>query len=178
MTIHPSDPFATPEHLRSPLRRLRGRLPSVVTLWTAEHPDTARPAGLTVSSTLVVDGEPGRLLGLLDEESDLWPTLEASGRFAVTPLAGTDQQLADRFAGLMPAPGGPFRGYEWSATSHGPVPMGRGTWVGCRLDAARAMGWGLLIEATIERIELHPDDLAPPLLHYRGHYRDLAAGPR
>src|SRR5262249_30255481 len=67
VTISPSDPFATPDHLRSPVRRLRGRLPAAVTLWTAPG-----PAGLAVSSTLVVDGEPGRLLGVLDEESDLW----------------------------------------------------------------------------------------------------------
>ena len=33
--IHSSDPFATPEEERSPVRRLRGRLAAPVTLWTA-----------------------------------------------------------------------------------------------------------------------------------------------
>ena len=70
--IHATDPFATPEHERSPVRRFRGRLAAAVTLWTAPG-----PAGLTVSSTLVADGEPGRLLGLLDDESDLWTAVEA-----------------------------------------------------------------------------------------------------
>ena len=55
----------------SPVRRLRGRLAAPVTLWTAPG-----PAGLTVSSTLVADGEPGRLLGLIDEECDLWAAVE------------------------------------------------------------------------------------------------------
>jgi hypothetical protein len=52
--IHSSDPFATPEQDKSPVRRLRGRLASAVTLWTAPG-----PAGLTVSSMLVADGDPG-----------------------------------------------------------------------------------------------------------------------
>ena len=165
MTISPSDPFATPDHLRSPVRRLRGRLPAAVTLWT-----TPGPAGLTVSSTLVVDGEPGRLLGVVDEESELWEALEGAGRFAVTPLTSDDRQLADRFAGLMPAPGGLFAaaGEGWVETGYGPVPAGHDTWAGCRLDSARPFGWGLLVEATIDTVEIGA--AAPPLVHHRGRY--------
>ncbi|MFD0823065.1 flavin reductase, partial [Micromonospora zhanjiangensis] len=97
--IHHTDPFATPAGQRSPVRRFRGRLPAAVTLWTAPG-----PAGLTVSSTLVADGDPARLLGLIDEDSDLWAAASAAGRFAVTPLGPGHRQLADRFAGLFPAP--------------------------------------------------------------------------
>jgi 3-hydroxy-9,10-secoandrosta-1,3,5(10)-triene-9,17-dione monooxygenase reductase component len=161
--IHATDPFATPEHERSPVRRFRGRLASAVTLWTAPG-----PAGLTVSSALVADGEPGRLLGLVDDESVLWEAAEAAGRFAVTPLGAGDQQLADRFAGLMPAPGGPFAAGRWTETPYGPVPAGAVAWAGCRLDAARPYGWALLVEATIERVELV--GAVPPLIHYRGRY--------
>jgi flavin reductase (DIM6/NTAB) family NADH-FMN oxidoreductase RutF len=165
MSIHAGDPFATPEHLRSPVRRLRGGLPAAVTLWTAPG-----PAGLTVSSTLVVDGQPGRLLGVLDEEAELWTAAAAAGRFAVTVLTADDRQLADRFAGLLPAPGGLFSGDGWEHTEFGPVPAGHGTWVGCRLDGHRPVGWGLLVEATIERIEMGDGE---PLVHYRGRYRRL-----
>jgi 3-hydroxy-9,10-secoandrosta-1,3,5(10)-triene-9,17-dione monooxygenase reductase component len=167
LTISPSDPFATPEHLRSPVRRLRGRLPTAVTLWTAPG-----PAGLTVSSTVVVDGDPGRLLGLVDEESELWAAVEEAGRFAVAVLTPADRQLADRFAGLLPAPGGLFQGGGWQETGYGPVPAGSTTWAGCRLDGARPLGWGLLVEATIEHLDL--GEAEPPLIHYRGRYRELA----
>ena len=44
MSIHMTDPFAED---RSPLRRLRGRMPAAVTLWTGYGGDH-RPAGLTV----------------------------------------------------------------------------------------------------------------------------------
>ncbi|MDG4790814.1 flavin reductase family protein [Micromonospora sp. WMMD1102] len=177
--IHHTDPFATPEGDRSPVRRLRGRLPAPVTLWTAYAGTTATgepaaPAGLTVSSTLVADGEPGRLLGLVDDESELWAAASASGRFAVTLLGPAHRQLADRFAGLFPAPGGLFATGEWTHTGYGPVPGGAGVggWVGCRLDGAREYGWALLVEATVETVEL--TGTAAPLLHHRGRYRELA----
>ena len=165
--IHSSDPFATPEPEKSAVRRLRGRLAAPVTLWTAPG-----PAGLTVSSMLVADGSPGRVLGLVDEESEFWDAVSVAGRFAVTPLGPADQQLADRFAGLMPAPGGLFAGAGWAETEFGPVPAGAGTWAGCRLTGQRPYGWGLLIEATIETIRLDEAG-GVPLLHFRGRYRGL-----
>ncbi len=165
--IHSSDPFATPEQDRSAVRRLRGRLAAPVTLGT-----TPGPSGLTVSSLLVADGEPGRVLGLIDEESDFWAAASVAGRVAVTPLTPGDQQLADRFAGLMPAPGGLFATGDWAETRYGPVPAGAGTWAGCRRDGERPYGWALLVEATIEKITIA--DAAPvPLLHFRGRYRGL-----
>jgi flavin reductase (DIM6/NTAB) family NADH-FMN oxidoreductase RutF len=170
--IHTTDPFATPERDRSPVRRLRGGLPAAVTLWTATDPGGG-PAGLTVSSTLVADGEPGRLLGLVDAESELWAAIEASGRFAVTPLGPAQRQLADRFAGLLPAPGGPFRSGDWRETPYGAVPAESSRWAGCRLDAAREYGWALLVEATIEHIALGEDRPAAPLVHFRGRYHEL-----
>lgn len=164
--IHSSDPFATPVQDRSPVRRLRGRLAAGVTLWT-----TIGPAGLTVSSMMVADGDPGRVLGLIDEESGFWDAASRSGRFAVTPLGENDQQLADRAAGLMPAPGGLFAGAAWTATDYGPVPATAGTWAGCRLAEQRPCGWALLVTGVIEVAQI--DAMPDPLLHFRGRYRRL-----
>lgn len=166
VTIHSTDPFATPEGEKSAVRRLRGRLAAPVTLWT-----TAGPAGLTVSSTLVADGDPGRVLGLIDDESDFWDAAERGGRFTVVALTPADRQLADRFAGLMPAPGGLFAGDDWTDTEYGPVPAGTQTWAGCRLESSRVVGWALLVEAVIETVEAGPS--ADPLIHYRGRYHTL-----
>lgn len=165
--IHDTNPFADPESARSPVRRLRGRLPAAVTLWTAPG-----PAGLTISSTLVVDGEPARLLGLVDEESELWAATRGAGVFAVAPLRAAHRQLADRFAGIVPAPGGLFRGYEWRQTEFGPVLAELDTWAGCRLESARPLGLGLLVEATVIHVEVGGAD-ADPLLYYRGRYHEL-----
>jgi 3-hydroxy-9,10-secoandrosta-1,3,5(10)-triene-9,17-dione monooxygenase reductase component len=165
--IHSSDPFATPDQDKSPTRRLRGRLAAAVTLWT-----TPGPAGLTVSSMLVADGEPGRVLALIDAESDFWAAVSRSRRLAVSPLGAEDQQLADRFAGLMPAPGGLFATGEWTDTDYGPVPKNAGTWAGCLLAGGKPCGWALLVEATIDAVRL--DDAPDPLTHFRGRYRRLA----
>jgi 3-hydroxy-9,10-secoandrosta-1,3,5(10)-triene-9,17-dione monooxygenase reductase component len=169
VTIHATDPFAVPEEERSAVRRLRGRLASAVTLWTALGP-TGRPAGLTVSSTVVIDGEPGHLLGVLDEESELWEAIRDTGRFAMAPLRESDSQLADRFAGTMPAPGGPFVGASWRETEFGPVLDSVSGWAGCRLDEADPIGWGLLVRATIERVDIDPVVADGPLIYFRGRY--------
>ena len=166
MTIHSTDPFETPGGERSPVRRFRGRLPSAVTLWTAAH--GGRPAGLTVSSTVVVDGDPGRLLGVLDEESELYEALLGSGRFVVMALRESDSRLADTFAGLMPAPGGPFVGHPWQDTAFGPVLAGA-AYAFCTLDHDRAFGWGRLIEATLDSVDL-PEAGGAPLVRHRGRY--------
>ena len=141
-----------------------------MTLWTVG--EGRYRAGLTVSSILIADGDPGRVAGIVDEESDLWPVLQTSGRFAVSLLGPGDEQLADRFAGLLPAPGGLFREPIWTDTPWGPVREGAPAWAGCRLDASRPFGWGLLVEATIDEVNL----TAPvaPLVHYRGRYRGLS----
>jgi 3-hydroxy-9,10-secoandrosta-1,3,5(10)-triene-9,17-dione monooxygenase reductase component len=165
VSIHASDPFATPDELKSPVRRLRGRLPSAVTLWTAS---SSADHGLTVSSMVIFDGDPGGVLGLIDEESDLWEAASASGRFAVSLLEEADRQLADRFGGLLPSPGGLFATGPWERTEWGPVPEGH-SWAGCRLVGATPKGWSLLVEGVLERIELA--EPAAPLVHERGRYR-------
>lgn len=167
MSIHASDPFATPEEARSPVRRLRGRLPAAVTLWTARDKE-GRPAGLTVSSAVIVDGDPGWVLGILDAESTLWEAVRETHRFALAPLSDGDQRLADAFAGVMPAPGGPFAGHAWRETEYGPVLESATAWAGCRLTEVRAVGFGLLIEAAIDLVEIGAE--ASPLIYHRGRY--------
>ncbi|MGH3477146.1 MAG: flavin reductase family protein [Nocardioidaceae bacterium] len=171
MTIHSDHPFLTPEPDRNPVRRLRGRLASPVTLWTARPDD---PVGLTVSSMLVADGDPPKLLALLDPDSDLWDALARSRQAAVSVLGWQHRTLADAFAGVAPAPGGAFRLTEWTDTSWGPVLSDASAWAGVRLvdTEPRPVGWALAVEAVLERAEVGED--SPPLLHRRGRYVRLA----
>lgn len=144
-------------------------MPAPVTLWTANG--DPRPAGLTVASTQVTDGDPGRVFGQLDVDSDLYEAITETGAFTVQLLTPRHQDLADRFGGVAPAPGGLFRGSEiWQDTLWGPVLADVGSWVGCRLAETREAGWGRLVEGTIEHVILGSDE---PLLYYRGRYRKL-----
>jgi len=172
MSIHSQHPFFPAEEHRSALRRLRGRLVAPVTLWTAGK-DHAR-AGLTVTSALLADGEPGRLLGIVDAEAELWAAIERTGRLVMAPLSPSDQHLADVFGGVAPAPGGPFRLADWRETAWGPVLRDATSWCGCRLLSAREVGYGLLVDAAVERIEVGNEPV--PLAYHRGRYRSLDLG--
>lgn len=169
MTIHSEHPFLPPEGERDPLRRFRGRLPAPVTLWTAGT--GADRAGLTVSSVLVADGDPARILALVDEDSDLVAAATRTRTVAVSALAWQHRGLADAFAGTAPAPGGAYRLGEWEESAWGPVLRGTPGWVGARLvdEKPRHVGWALLLEAVVERAEVVSDD--PILTHVRGRYR-------
>ncbi|MBC7633246.1 flavin reductase family protein [Aeromicrobium sp.] len=166
MTIHTDHPFVPPEGERDQLRRMRGRLASPVTVWAAGSGPARR--GLTVSSFLVADGEPGQVLGLIDADSDLW---ESSPQTVVVNVLGAEHRfLADAFAGTAPAPGGPFTLGEWSDSEWGPVLTGGAGWIGVRLAMSepREVGWGLLVHGDVEHVSVGD---AEPLIHLRGRYR-------
>ncbi len=156
-----------------PIKRLRGRLTSGVTVWTAGEGREA--TGLTVASTIVAEGEPSHVLGTVGDLADLLDAVRATGRFAVHVLARDQRQLADRFAGLAPAPGGLLRDLPVQQTPWGPVLTEVATWAGCQLVEERAVGYPVLLDGTIE--ELVVGDLDDPLAWFRGQYRRLAPPP-
>lgn len=178
MSIHSENPFVEPPSERNPLRRLRARLPAPVTIWTTATATGMVRVGLTVSSILVADGDPGEVLGLIDGDSDFADALESSttGRIAISLLGQADRSVADVFAGLAPSPGGMFRTGRWTDTGWGPVLVGAPAWLGVSLapEEDRAAhdhaGWARLVRARIERTEI-ADPAVDPLVYLHGRYR-------
>lgn len=178
MSIHREHPFATAAADRDPLRRFRGRTPAPVSVWAAER--DGRRAGWTVSSFLVADGDPGEVLGLLDEESELADLLQTDGsaadsapsRLSLNLLGWPDRALADAFAGLAPAPGGVFRLGAWVDSDWGPVLDHGPGWLGVALapEPPTRAGWGLLIRGTVEHVEIGLWPASGLLAHLRGRY--------
>jgi flavin reductase (DIM6/NTAB) family NADH-FMN oxidoreductase RutF len=169
VTIHASHPFAHPD---DPARRLRGRVGGRVTLWTSGA--GADRAGLTVSSVMVAAGEPVRVLALVDPDSDLAVRLLDTRRAVLALLRWRHRDLAEAFAGLLPAPGGPFRLGDFADMPWGPVLGDAAGWAGMELAEARPVGWSLLVQAVVGTLELGDD--ADPLLHRRGRYERAAEG--
>lgn len=169
MSIHSEDPFAVPVDQRDPVRRLRGRLAAPVTVLTAQ---SESPAGLTVSSFFVVEGDVPRTAALVGRGSDFVEEAEASEAFVAHVLAGGDAIVADVFAGLRPAPGGMFASLDTEPTAWGPRLAGVGDWAGCRLEELRPLGDQLIVVGRIE--ELAVSDLNDPLIYFRGGYRRLS----
>jgi 3-hydroxy-9,10-secoandrosta-1,3,5(10)-triene-9,17-dione monooxygenase reductase component len=164
--IGTAHPFATPPERRDPARRLRGRLVAPVTVWTAGRPPGG--AGLTVSSLLVAEGEPARLLGLIDPTSAFWEAMREAGTFVVHVLAAADRPLAERFSENRPPIRGAFDGLAVSPSRWGPV-LGRvRPRAACRLAGSTTVGYAELVEGVIEQLELH--DLDDPLAWLHGAY--------
>jgi 3-hydroxy-9,10-secoandrosta-1,3,5(10)-triene-9,17-dione monooxygenase reductase component len=167
--VHYEDPFAAPPSERHPARRLRGRLAAGVTLWTAGSP--SRRAGLTVSSLVIADGEPPLLLGLVSDASDLFEVVSEHRTFVVHVLARTQKALAERFAGLAPAPGGLFADASLDDSAWGPVLHDVPDRAYCRLVGWQSAGYARLARAEIEEVET--SDLTEPLVLFRGRYPRL-----
>lgn len=163
MTIHDTHPFADPDP--DPVRRFRGRVGGVVSLWTAG--DEQR-AGLTVTSFMVAGGEPPRLLALVDPDSDLADEVERTGRAVVSLLQWPDRDLADAFAGTAPAPGGVFRLAPFEQTGWGPRLVRAETWAGVSVESATDVGWSRLLTCTLDHVAVGEDP--QPLVHRRGRY--------
>ena len=163
MTIHAGHPFPTPD---DPVRRLRGRLGGAVSLWTAG--DDVGRAGLTVTSWLVAGGEPGRVLALLDPDADLTELLLGTGRGVVQLLSWSDRDLADAFAGVAPAPGGPWRMASWDRTTHGPRLATAAAWALVSVETEVEVGWSRLVTCTLDEVVVGEDP--EPLVHRRGRY--------
>jgi flavin reductase (DIM6/NTAB) family NADH-FMN oxidoreductase RutF len=170
VTIHSEHPFLEPESGRDPVRRLRGRLGGTVTLWTSGT--GSERCGLTVSSVLVAPGDPARVLGLVDPDSDLAAAVADTCTAVVQLLGWEDRDLADAFAGVAPAPGGAFRMGTWTQTAWGPVLQGASAWAGIRVAAPGTdVGWSVLLEGVVEHVELlETDPGSAPLVHRRGRY--------
>jgi flavin reductase (DIM6/NTAB) family NADH-FMN oxidoreductase RutF len=166
VTIHSEHPFLEPEGSRDPVRRFRGRLGGVVSLWTAGS--GADRAGLTVSSFMVAGGEPARVLGLVDPDSELADTLATTPRAVVQLLQWEHRDLADAFAGVAPAPGGPFRMADWEETEHGPRLASASTWAAVTVESTAEVGWSLLVTATVDDVAVGDEE--QPLVHRRGRY--------
>ncbi len=164
--IHDEHPFADPEDVRDPVRRFRGRLASPVTIVTAGGP--AGRTGLTVSSILVSEDGPARIYFLCGTTTDLWQALLDTRAFVVHVVDRSARELADRFAGLRPSPGGLFSGLDPEDTPHGPMIPSLETRAHCSVARHHDTGVHALVVGTVERVDLH--DLTEPLQYFRGGY--------
>jgi 3-hydroxy-9,10-secoandrosta-1,3,5(10)-triene-9,17-dione monooxygenase reductase component len=162
------------EGTRDDARRLRGRLVSGVTVWTAGAGASA--CGLTVASVIVAEGEPPHVLGTIGDLTDLLDAARATGRFVVHVLDEADRDLASRFAGTIPVPGGAFRDLDVEQTAYGPVLSAVGTRASCRLVDESPRGYPVLVDGVID--EAVVGDLDAPLAYVRGHYCGVTRPPR
>ena len=163
------NPFSTPEEDRDPERRFRGRLAAPVTVITAG--DAFDRAGMTVSSIVVSEGEPGKVHFLAAPTADLCGVIDRSGRFVVHILDTGHREISEIFAERRPSPGGLFAGVAYEDGAWGPVLTEVADRAYCSAAKATAVGYSLLVSGDINRIETA--DLVDPLLYFRGRYQQI-----
>jgi flavin reductase (DIM6/NTAB) family NADH-FMN oxidoreductase RutF len=161
-------------------------LAAPVTVWTALTPG-GEPAGITVASVLVaegpgaegtgaggplVGGDVARVLGLVDPLSDFWEAADASRRFVVHVVPEARWRVADQLAGRSPVALERFDGLRLTPTPWGPVLDELTTRAYCSLAGAVETGGALLVQGTIEKLDL-PDGPPEPLVYLRGAYRGV-----
>ncbi|HEX6300932.1 MAG TPA: flavin reductase family protein [Acidimicrobiia bacterium] len=165
--IHIENPFADDPDSRDPVRRFRGRLSAPVTIFTSGDHD--HRTGLTVSSLLVVEGEPGRVQAVIGPTTDLWNTAAETGRFVVHVCDERHRHVAEVFAGLRPSPGGIFAGLSVRESEWGPTIDDLTDRAYCSFESRREVGYSGLITGRIDQVEV--GDLTNPLAYFRGAYR-------
>ena len=121
-----------------------------------------------MSSLLVAEGEPSYLHFLVGTATDLWDTLQETGRFIVHILERDHRDLSDRFAGIRPSPGGLFAGIEVEDTDYGPGIARLRSRAFCRMVGHRDDTIHALVHGEIDDVQLH--DLREPLRYFRGEY--------
>ncbi len=163
------DPFAPPEEERDPVRRFRGRLAAPVTVVTAG--DGEGRAGMTVSSIVVSEGDPGKIHFLAAPTADLVDVIDRTGRFVVHILETKHRPTSEIFAEQRPSPGGLFATVPADDGPWGPVLAEVANRAFCSGATSEPYGYSLLISADIDQLEVGA--LEDPLLYFRGHYRYL-----
>jgi len=167
--IHSGHPFQPDPADREQARRFRGRLAAGVTIVTAGSGSDR--TGLTVSSLLVVQGEPAEVHLVVGPTTDLWDIAADSGHFVIHICRYQDHQMVDVFAGLSPSPGGTFAGMPVTDTQWGPVLTDLPDRAYCRFESRVEVGWSGLVVGLIEQVEV--SDLFDPMVHFRSGYRRL-----
>ena len=150
-------------------RRLLGAFASGVTVVTTRDPDGA-PAGMTASAFSSVSLDPPLVLVCIANDSGLHDVLRAAPRFAVNVLADDQAALSVRFAGARSQR---FTGVAIAETGGESPPLlgGAAAYLVCETTAVHPGGDHAIFVARVVAGESFD---RPPLLHFRGEYRQLA----
>lgn len=152
------------------MRELRRLHAAAVTVVTTRDDRGFR--GVTVTAFGVVSLAPPRVLVSLGTESEALAAITASGSFAVSVLADTQEFLAEQFAGRAPLVNRHFNGVKHRLTAGGnPVLEECLVWFDCSVAARLDEGDHVVVFGTVR--EAGHGTGADPLLYFDGDYRSI-----
>jgi flavin reductase (DIM6/NTAB) family NADH-FMN oxidoreductase RutF len=149
-------------------RRVLGHFAAGVTVITTCDGE-ARPTGLTASAFTSVSLEPPLVLVCVDHNSNSYPTLVKSGRFAVNILRLEQEPISRRFASTLLDK---FETVPFHLSDLGvPLIDGALAHLECITVSAHAAGDHTIFVGQVEQASLGEGE---PLLYYRGRYNRLS----
>lgn len=152
-------------------RRALGQFASGVTVVTTRDAH-GKPVGLTVSAFCSVSLHPPLVLVCIDRRSEANDAVRASGHFAVSILAESQEEVSRRFA----APGrDKLQGFAFEEGRHAlPLVPGALAHVQCRAREGREEGDHVVWLGEVTALACRP---GRPLLYHAGAYRGLDGPP-
>jgi flavin reductase len=153
-------------------RALMGRFATGVTVMTVRVGDV--PHGMTANAVSSVSLAPPLVLVCVERTTIMAERIEEADAFALNILAADQTALSDRFAdGDRPEGDAQFAGLEVrDAPTGSPLLDGAPAWLDCRVWAVYDGGDHLIVVGEVVAVDEVTE--APPLLFYRGGYRELA----
>lgn len=150
-------------------RDILGRFTTGVVLVTASSADG--PVGMAVNSFTSVSLDPPLIALCAAFTSTTWPSIRATGSFAVSILGDQHEELCRTFSTRGAER---FSGREWSATRSGhPIPADGLGWLDCSISAIHPAGDHELVIAAATDGAV--SDAANPLVFHAGRFREFVA---
>ncbi len=145
-------------------RRALGSFPTGVTIVTA-FDKAGQPWGLTANSFTSVSLAPPVISVCIAKSGRVFPTLAASGRFAVNILSESQQDLAMHFSSDVE---NRFDGTQWHASEGGaPLLPGASARMDCFVHSRVDAGDHEILLGEVSRYDHAP---TPPLVYCRGAF--------
>lgn len=161
-------PDMTDAAFKAGMRQLVGG----VTAITTAH--DGRLAGLTATAVCSVSAEPPRLLACVNCKGETYEMIGASRVFSVNILAREHEDLAKRFAGMLPLDtGDKFAGADWeSAATGAPLLTDALAAFDCRVSMIMDTGSHGVVIGDIQHVRVR--DGGSPLLYSAGEFTTTA----
>ena len=157
-------PVATGEELRAAMRRF----PFGVGVLTVDA--NGQRFGITVGSLVSLSLDPPLVGVSIGHASAMHELLREAGEFAVSLLAGDQEELAAHFARGVP-PIALWRGVGVRDGATAPLLDGALAWLECRTRAEHTVGDHTFFVGEVLTVELGTP--SPPLVYLEGSYRSL-----
>jgi len=154
-------------------RRVMGSFPTGVTVLTVER-EPGQVHGMTANSFTSVSLDPPLILVCVDQNARLLSYLKEQGRFGVSILKDTQQQISELFAKPQQDPAEEeMLGVRFKWTDTGiPLLEDALAHIACNVVAQHMSGDHTIFVGEVESMELM---VGEPLLYYRGRYLAVQA---